>query len=216
MKEMKLEKIKKSIKKDYKMPHLYLDQLIEIEDCIKEAGYKNYDITSGDYKYQNINEIPKDTKATNEFSLHIGFLYLILSLYQSNAYFEIRDNSLKSIGLFNKIDKILRGCERKVLWFFSIIGIYGLVTIAFLVFFVYFLEEIENTILDLTLFSILVLFIIWAPIAWYFHFKKYSIIEFIAKDKKQNFFIRNKDDLIKIIITAVITGIVGFFIGKVF
>lgn len=39
-----MKKRKKLIKKDYKMPHLYKDDLEEIIEILEEANFKKYEI----------------------------------------------------------------------------------------------------------------------------------------------------------------------------
>lgn len=217
-----MKKVKKTIEKDYKMPHIYKDDLEEIIKILEEANFKKYEISTGEYDYDNIEEVPKDLKSTNELYISAGtFLDFLLRFTKSFASLKIREgnDTIKSSGLFKRVDEVISNRERKILWFFCNISLYGTIHFAIILGLISFLQWINIITIGKYL-NLIVIFIIWILIiflivSYRLKFNKYSKIEFSKICYKKIFFIRNKDTILKIII-PIITLVIGALISKYF
>jgi len=214
-----MKKRKKSIEKDYKMPHIYEDDLEEIIKILEEADFKEYKIRTKEYEYENIDEIPKDLVPVNDLFISAGpYLYFRLVFNKEFANLEIEEDTIKAKGLFKKVDEVISRRERKILWFFSNLGVYTSFTLTaiYLVIYILFKYSILNksTFLIISI-IILIIYIIWVPISFRVRFYNYSKIQFSKISDKKNFFVKNKEIILKIVV-PIITLIIGALISKYF
>lgn len=211
-----MRKVKGKIEKDYKMPHIYKDDIEEIINILEEAEFKKYEIETKEYVYENINEIKEDLVDVNELSIRAGYFYFWLNFNKGFADLEINDDTIKAKGLFKKVDEVISKRERKILWFFSNLGVYAFftLTVIYLVIYILFKFSILNksTFLIISI-IILIIYIIWVPISFWLKFNKYSKIQFSKISDKKNFFIKNKDIIIKILV-PIISGVAGAIISS--
>lgn len=213
-----MKKVKKTIEKYYKMPHIYREDLEEIIKILEEADLKKYNISTEEYEYDNIEEVPKDLKTTNELNISAGLFDFLLLLGKSYASLRIEegDNTIKSSGLFKRVDEVISKRERKILWFFSNLGVFGFsVLIAiYLVLIILFKFSIISKSNFLTIIIVTLIFsIICIPISYRVIAYKYSKIQFSKIGDKKNFFIKNKELILKIVI-PIISAAAGAIIYK--
>jgi len=206
--------------KELKMPHLLRDDLENIEAIIKELSPSDCKIETEEYEYSSIQEIPSDLKAVNEFNLRIYSPYLSLNLYKSGAFISSDSGDFKLMGAVKKIMDIISKRERKYLWYFSSLSSW-MAPILFVIPFyliVYLDEEIikSNKGLFLSTFFVSLLAIIWWISGFIFSLKRFSLIEFVYRKNKSNFFIRNKDQIIVNILVVVFTVLLTLFVQKIF
>ncbi len=211
-----MKKKEKHLRRKYKMPHLFLNDLIQIEGIFKEAHVKEYEFTTSDSEYNEVSEIEKDIKnfqsfETNSMDIKSHDPYISLTLTSSYADLYSSEDDIKSQGIFSKIDLIIVNSERKYLWFFVQIFLYGGW------FFVYPLllgsylisrEHIKSGLVYLTLSTLIFIFYI---LSFRVSLRKFSLIEFIKKTDRPNFFKRYKYQ----IILSIFSGVIGTAIGTV-
>lgn len=211
-------------RQDFKMPHLFREDLEKLEDIIKELSPQEYKFETKDFEYKTIQEITKDVEVINEINdFHIQTYnpYVSLDFNNNSAYIYSSDDDIKTIGVIKKITDIISKRERKLLWQLSRLSSFlapALIWFPFLLMIFLSKETIKsNKILFVIATLILyIVAIVWWIIGYNAHFKKFSVIELEYKKNKSNFFIINKDRIIVGIIVAIVTVILTILSQKIF
>lgn len=214
-----MKKIIQSYSQDFKMPHLYREDLKKIEQIISdELEAQKYKIECGGYEYESIDEIPNDTSSANEFSIKTYHPYIDLEFNKYNSRLYAGGDDLKMTGAIKKVEEIIQNKERKVLWFFSQIAFWiaPYLFIGPLIVLVGLIKKgaafhMIGFLLLLSLSSA-----IWLWISYYNRLKTFSIIEFINKKDRHNFFTRNKDQIILLVMGAIVGAIATVIIQNIF
>ena len=204
------------ITKNYKMPHLYRNELNKIEEIIKELKPRDYKIISSAYEYENINEIPSEIGPLFELEIKTYDPYINIEFRKYEASIYLSNNDLISSGAFSKIDKILTKSERKLFWFptsnilvpMVLGGIIGQLISRGL--------PVEPNFLKIFYLFVGILLTIYLFISFKTAFRNFSIIETIQKRERKSFLENNKDQLILITIGAAIGAIATFILEKLF
>lgn len=215
-----MEKISKPIIKQVGAIRLYLGDLIEVIDLIKkDGGFTDIKLTTEEHEYTSdeISNIGKN-EIISKISGHTPF-YLLIE-FNSSLGKGIRiyasEDTVQAEGLVAKIEKLFLKNRR---------NIYCLLTNGRIVFALYLLCQVAYVYLSITAtlgtkdFVILfapwiILYILYLVLGNGKMFKKNII--YLKKEKEiDNFFIRNKDRLLVNILSAVIGGLIGFFLGKI-
>lgn len=204
-----MKKLSKSIRKEYKCPHLFYDDLKKIIEILQEAKVESIEIKTDDYEYTDLTEVKKeDIKSKNELEIKGHNPYFSLELSKHSATFYVGNSDIISSGIFKKIDEIIKKRERKILWFFTSSALYGSFLGVGLV-----LSSVVkkgNIVLFILALSILLLGVILSFFGLFFQMKHYSKIDFFERNKLPSFFIRSKDWFVPLL-----TGIIGTIIGSV-
>jgi len=216
----------KRIEHKFKMPHLFLDDLETIENTIKkEFPQSKYKLETEELEFENLSEIPKNLSMTRNFyisvkndsDLNVYFHQCCADI--SATYYD----DAKTFGLFNKIVEIISKRERKLLYWWSelnpfmvgLLFISAQISVELLVH-----KKQKNAIFGCLAIAIVFLaFICCWFVGYYIHTRKFSIIEFVHKKEKPNFFKRNKDSIIIVIIGAILGSLftlIAEFIIKLF
>ncbi|MBP9702832.1 hypothetical protein KBD69_04035 [Candidatus Woesebacteria bacterium] len=194
-----------SFEKEFKTPCLYLDDLQEIENIfLIELKAKYYDIRTDNYKYNSFKEISTDYKGSIS-ELRIGSFTpdIRISLTQSSAGITCNDHELESIGAAGKIYEIIRRRERRVYWFWFERLYYLLLASPLLPY--------VNIFLYKWLAYAIILLIGIIAISLFMRltnmYKASKIVLLYTRDK-ENFFSRNKDQIM-LVILGTIFGVLG-------
>lgn len=176
------------------MIHLYRDDLIEIENILKEQlKAKDIKLSTSEYEFSSVSEIPEDTQPTNDFKIQSYSPYVSIDLGTVSAKVYVSENSLSELGAFTEIVNVLKRRQRKFkhyflhssAWFAPSIVIYSILLAA------YFKDGRSLILVPLALLGIL-----W----WLTGFKtalgRYSTTEFTIQSASPSFFKRNKDQII--------------------
>lgn len=204
-----------------KMPHLFREDLENIEEIIKkELNPSEYKLDLGSLEYQEIKEIPEDTNLTNEFYINTSSPYIRIDFNKYSARVFSGDDDVKTVGAVKKITDVILKNERRFLWYFSQLSQWLAPIILYIfsaLFYIPFDREakLSKTWLITEIFIILFL-VIWWIAGYKNNLKKFSVIEFAYRKNKSNFFIRNKDQIIVGIIVAIVTVLLTLFFQSVF
>jgi len=199
----------------FKAPHLFIEDLEEIEKIFKEdLKPKIYEIETEQYKYTSIDEVSKDNNILHrlKFSSYSPNIFIDFTPY--SATIRSFEHSLDAVGAAEKISEVIRNRERKLYWFLYNRYIYAgwLISIA-----VWFIPKQYSFI-----FIILLLFLIPLLIVFIFRLTNLynvSTIEFKSVKTAKNFVERNKDQILVNLITVsigAILGVVGTIIAYYF
>jgi len=204
----------KRIEHKFKMPHLFLDDLETIENTIKkEFPQSKYKLETKELEFESLSEIPKNLSITRNFYISVWndsesfYSRIDVNFHQwgasiSTDYYD----DAKTFGLFNKIVEIISKRERKLLYWWlklnpfmvGLLFISALISVELLVH-----KKQKNAIFVWLLIAMLLASICCYFIGEYINTRKFSIIEFVHKKEKPNFFKRNKDSIIIAIIGAI-------------
>lgn len=210
-----MKKLSKSISKNYKMPHLYLEDVKEIEEAIKEAKPRIYKITIDNYEYENVAEIPRDISPVYEMDIYSYSPYISIEFRKLGATVYMGEDDLVSAGVFTKIDKVLTKAQRKLLWLPSsnmfISAVFGVIIG----------QLVSRTLpIDANPFKIVPLILaVLLSIYMIFSFKtalsNYCVIEFLKRSEKKSFLEKNQDQIVLIAFGAIIGAIITVLLEKI-
>jgi|SRR3989344_1813632 len=201
------------LNQDLKMPHMFREDLENIEEIItKELSPREYKLESESFEYTSIKEISGDTGSTNHFYIKTYSPYISIDFSKSYARVYTDEDDLKTIGAFKKILAIISKRERKTLWIFSKLANYlapSLLT------FTVILPRSAQISQNMSLFLVSTsLLMVWIIFGFWTDIKKYSIIEFVNRKNKSNFFYRNKDQIGVNILVGIVFLLLGYFVKK--
>lgn len=197
------------------MPRLFRDDLVEIEKIIKnELKPREYKLETKDYEYEEIESIPSDTKQTVDFHIQTHDPYISIDFNRFSARVYAGDDNLDTTGALTKIIEILSRKERKVLFWSQKIAVW-IAPILFIAPIQALTEigEIKSTKHWVAL-GVSLLAAIWWIVSFYSSMYKFSTIRFVFHKESPGFLTRNKDQIILVILGAVIgalaTGLFTF------
>lgn len=209
-----MNKIIKSISKNY-LPVIIdiniLEKLIELFDL---ANIK-YFIETENYRYDSLNSLI-NSKNENKISS--------LSIYTIDTYISIRFDKLWATvyissddpyasGLFYKIDTIINESKRR----FSIIYSYYFIWSLIIAYNIFDIINNQNQFVSKKVeLYFLIIYILYVIRALYIRLFSHSTIQMIKKRQVGTFFYRKRDDLILMVISAIIGAIVTVFVMKYF
>ena len=205
--------------RDFKMPHLFREDIEGIEEIIKSLSPKDYSIETREFKYGSINDIPDSTKNTSCFRIIMDKPNIFLYLDRWAANLSSNEGDLKVFGAVSKIAEIIAKRERKVLYYSQIL--FFLVFILILLFPTRLFVHDNIRLLEINYTSAFV-GVICLALIFKQNLKNFSIVEFKGKKDRPNFLSRKKDDIIMLFIGAIIglsipvlyNFIIGLFIKK--
>lgn len=174
------------------MPHLFREDLEELEDIIKELSPGEYKLETKDFEYGAVQEIAKDTKRVNDFRIEVYDPYISLDFNEYSAYIYSSSDEIKIVGAIKKIVDVLSKRERKIRWFLSnlatrLASIFIGTSFTLLIF----LEKgtiKSSQILILALIFMVLFSVIWLVVSHRISFHSFSVVEFRYKKDKLNFF----------------------------
>lgn len=196
-----MEKITKSISKEYAPVVVYLDDLEAIENVLLEKS-THIEIKTEDYKYSSIKELSEKSKNKRIQKLHIEstnpYLNIEFDKLWTRVYCSL--DSLEAAGIFWKLDQIIKGTRRlgKLSFFYKFSALWIINGIMVLV--SKFLSL--NLIIAQSVSVLLLAFTLWIL---YINLTRHSEIVLIYKSSKITFWNKNKDAIIVNLITALVT-----------
>jgi len=210
-----MKRLQKSIRKEYKMPHLFLEDIEQIESVVKEAKPREYAIEFGGYEYAGIDEVPKNVESTTEFHIRTRDPYLSLDLSKYGATLYISSDDLGSTGLFAKVNETIKKRERKFAWFSSQVAIWLAPALFFSS-----IPPLEKILKEgasarsLVLASFVVALALWWYISYALGLKSFSKVEFTKKKDRIGFVRRKKDQILLSVISAVVGSVLTVFLER--
>ena len=208
-----MKKKPQEIIKEFKMPHLFREDLEEIENLLKKLSPNRYILETQDFEYENVEEIPKDLIETNEFDITPNKPYISISFSLHDATLYTNKDDVKTIGTIEKIAQVILPRERKLIyWARHCVWITPLF-VGYLTGMV--LASNKSDLYTLWILPIISLFIIaLCAIPLFNYIRKFSIVNFGYKKNKITFFSRNKDQIILILLTSFLSVIGTIFVIK--
>lgn len=200
--------------KDLKMPHLFREDLENIENVIKqELSPNRYKLESESFEYTGMSEIKDKVKETTEFRIESHAPDVIIVFTRKKASIHAHDDSVETMGAIKKVLDIVTKGERRFLFYSSHIGY--LIAPILIIFssLILYRPYIIGDLLETTHLILILLFsIIWFVIIVYVVENQFSLVEFTYKEDKSNFLSRNKDQLFLGILIAIASFLLGKFL----
>jgi hypothetical protein len=229
-----MEKVQKTYHKNYPMLRLFKDDVKQIVDLIKK-NHKDAEIIIDEYKVEDISEIDKVPKQkTTKFYIQFFQKYrdenpyrsemLTLDLTNDNASLRVsNENDTYLRGIASQIDSILSRRERRTINFLFSTPIIVLITslillpAATILGLPWSFSKQTSLAISLTLIIILIIIlaILWLIWAVNKKFKKYVVIYLISSNERSRFFSRNRDEIPKMVLSALIGSVVTILIGGI-
>jgi len=201
---------------NFKMPHLFREDLELLEKIIKEElKPKEYKLETEEFEYQEFKEISEDTETTSEFHIQTHSPYISIDFSNHSARLYADSDDLKTIGALKKIEEIIFRRERKTLWRISNLSMWSIVLIYLPQLLSIMSPKIGSKLVFILLLTFIVMVILWFFIGFR-SLNNFSLIEFAYSKNKPNFFTRNKDQIILIIFGTIIGALVTIIFQKIY
>lgn len=210
-----MKKISKPLSKEYRLVHLYLDDLRKIEDVIHEAKPKSYKITADYYEYNTVSEI-SNNGPIYELKIQSYDPYINIEFRKYGASVYISNDDLKLSGVFSKINQILTKSERKVMGFPTSNTFVSIVFGAIEGQLISYALPIKFDGMGISLLLVSIVFGLYLILAFSFVFRNACVIETISRRDKQSFLKKNQDQLILIILGAFLGAIATVLLERFF
>lgn len=208
-----MKKKNTTFRKKFKMPYLFREDLEEIENIIKtELKPREFKMSTKEYEYDNLELMPKNSESINEFYIKTHSPYISIDFYGHDAQIYAGDDDIKTIGAVVKIIKVISERERKILWYCYRLSL--LIGLAILIFVL--TSGFYNRIVTILFIFLLLLIIIWTGIITYIEVYRFSVINFNYSKENLNFIKRNKDQIILLILSAILGALATILITKIF
>jgi hypothetical protein len=203
-----MEKIEKSITKNYLTVKVFLDDLEAIESALKESS-ERLEIKTDEYSFSSVEELKAQYKDQTLKRLEISSLNPYIRIEFTPLWVRLYSgsDSTSSAGLFYKLNSIISTTTRKPEFFYSytFTGLLNLLALASL------LLPKEFKVAILVFLSILVL---WLCYVAYIRLMNSSKIIMMKRHDLKGFFQRNKDILIVGFFTSIVTIFVTLLLSN--
>lgn len=208
-----MEKISQSLSKEYLPLVIYKDDLETLIDILATNG-NEVEIRVDNYSYESISELisHKGLQPLNSIEISSNNPYCHIKLNTLSADLYVGDDSYKASGTFHHLDKVLISCLRKPSFLYSYytMWIINLSCSA--------LSALDNAKTNNDLIHFLAYYtflpLIWTAYVLFIRMKKHSTIRLGKRSEATNFFRRNSDQILLMIVSAVIGAAVVTFWNK--
>ncbi|MBY0498927.1 MAG: hypothetical protein K2P74_04815 [Nitrosomonas sp.] len=205
-----MQKIDKHQSKSYGPLVLWRGDLENIFSIFGEASVSKINIESGDTKFDSPNEFLEhssgDTISELKIFIHNPFIQIDLSKHWVRLFASSSD--LQSAGLFSKVDSVLSDCERKPRFLHKYVWFFLFMTLTFSLSYFPIFKPFAYYVP-----ALLILVVFWSIYITFSNFKT-SIIRIFHKKYRPNFFIRNRDSIVIAIFSALLGGVLTYFVPK--
>jgi len=228
-----LEKVRKRFFEQYPMLRLFRDDVEGIINLF-EKDYKDAEIIVDEYKLENSSDIDKLVKSqvTNfsvqafqrypqETPYRVELLRLVLNC--DEAHLSVSDeNDTHLRGLASKISSILSQRKSRLHFLTAppmalVLGVFFSIPTSIILALPWSFSKqpVLSILLALSILLLIALVIIWLVVMVRVRTKKYVVIYLTNSNARSTFFSRNKDELPKMILSAVIGGLVTLILGGI-
>lgn len=211
-----MERIDKSISKEYLPLTIYRDDLEEIATALPADA--EISISTGDYKFTSVAEFAEHTKADRIYDLEFKSRepYMIIEFRQVRARIYVGSSAPMSAGVFFAVDQILKRNRRFLAWCYSLYFVWIINGLLFLSTVLFIGKVPRRAIPSFWYPAINSMFIAAALWIFYVCRFRYSVVIPRYRHTARGFFVRNRDNLIVAVIAAIIGAIAGVTLTLLF
>ena len=211
-----MKKVKQSIYTTLSTAKLFLDDLEEIDKILKES-WSSYTLTIDEYELESLNEITQieEKQNFNKLEVRLTEPYFTLNIDEDRTYI-YSDNHSLCIGVIERIKPIIK---RRKAYFNSSFFFWVFIILNVLLLFSFLLENtfykglysdlIEYIVLGLTILSSIKVVVS----SFSKNRKNFTVFTTKKSNKQSNYFTRNTDQIITILISGFIGLITGIFVA---
>jgi len=195
-----MKKLDQSISQDYFPIKLYLNDLVEIQQILRECS-KDHKFESSGYSFDSIEELVANIGKRELFELEINSSgpYSRIEFTRMWAKLYVGSSTLDSAGLFHNLSQVLAKARRQPWFMYSYYSIWGLNIFSLAATFI----RSPFT----SAFSYCALAIVFWVL--FVRLRRNSTIILVSRDVPMSFWSRNKDEIIIALISAVMGAILG-------
>lgn len=203
-----MEKLNKHISKDYLPVKIYLDDLEKIVAVLDDNSIK-YFIETVDYKFDNLTELINAVPDQELKSIKIDTSnpHMTIEFHQKWAKIYVSVDNMLTTGLFHEIDTIINHSKRFIPFLYSYYFV-CIINILLLIGNV-FMNRNEQLFPEYIVMTLNVISFLWIAYVIYIRLVKHSSIRIIKEEHVSNFFKRKRDDLILVLLSALVGAILG-------
>jgi len=204
-----MKKVNKSVFVVLSVVKLFLNDLEEI-DAILKANSSSYKLTLDDYELESINEVREidEKQDFHELKIQVSDPYISVEINKNGSHiYLLSEDEIMSIGITEKLKKILKNRRntwkyfyRYTTYFFVIVSILSLELSP-----VYY----ENHKIILIGYAFWAFTILWCIVSFIFRNKNNIVFTSKKYHEIDNYFVRNKDQLIN----SIVSGFIGLLVG---
>lgn len=199
---LNMEKINKSLEKEYLTSRIFLEDLEEIQNILKSS--KGFKIKAEDFIFSNIDELKSkfSNKILQNVTISASEPFIIIQIKKQRIELYSDSDDLISTGMFYKIDSVISKTALKPDTLYSYRNIL-IIALSYS-----FLKDMID--IGVYIFGAIPI-ICWNLWVGYIRMFKSGEVIVIRREDSKNFFSRNKDQIIiqmsVIIVTIIITSI---------
>jgi len=202
-----VKRIRQSHGEELKPVALYLDDLERIIEIFKEAS-DDVRILTSEYELDSIDEFRNLHEETlNYLKISISEPFVSLELKPNGIWLFISEDELISRGVFEKIKQLLHSRRRKLSWLTANPYLAG-AAVGSSAFPFFKAIDSQNVYWAVLGCSLLMIGAIWTWWSFAGTLKKYSIVRLRRRAESPSFWKRKKDDIVLVIISAVVGALI--------
>ena len=206
-----MQKLSESTQIEFKMPHLYKDDLEAIEKILQEELHtRSFSIEAGGYHYDSVREIDNQNAPVTELKIETHEPYITINFNKHSANLFISDSEVNTLGAASKIEQIIERRQRNFRWTNAKLATWlsGGVTVIFLLAFTTNFSS-KHLFATSIYFVGFILSCIWIYSSYHQSLKQYCKVEFVESINRTSFWIRKKDDVLVAVISTFFGAILG-------
>lgn len=213
-----MQKIYNYVIKRYRRPHLFKEDLFEIENVLKELKSSKYTVSADGYGYKDIAEAIQDKKILKSLRYQSYSPLASINFDEKSASAYIGEDNNELLGTLVKISEIIKKRERKFTYYLRDSLAANIITgmlpfPSLLLISISISQKVGNIYSLMTNITSITMLLYLAFV--FFSRNKYSLIENRRKNDAQSFLERNRDLLIIGTITTIVGTLIGFYLAKI-
>ncbi|MEO9474221.1 MAG: hypothetical protein ABJG41_01760 [Cyclobacteriaceae bacterium] len=205
-----MEKISEHLGKDFSMVRLYRDDLRHLESILTQTS-DEVTWTTGNYKFESLQELLDNYKKNEikELLINSRLPWTTIELRHYRSSISVISNEPKDEGIFSQLCKVIEPTEQKFQFLFSF-KTYWIVLITYFIAKYAFDFEVHPA-----LHGSFLTFLVSLPIygSW-IKSRRNTLIKLIERHEDSNFWNRNKDKVILLLIGGLIGAAITFLIDQ--
>jgi hypothetical protein len=201
-----MKKVSDSLKAEYSMLRLYKTDLVEISETINLLS-KESTWTTDKYSYDSFKEFVSNNneKELRQLKIRSYQPSVIIDLYRHSGELTVYSDEISHEGLYNRLNKILFKRQLKVSFLFNGRIFWSLLLLLLII---NLLFKIPNRISEL-IYGVLIFI---QGIGGYLSLTRNSIILMYNRDEEKNFWTRNKDQIILLLLGAILGSVLTMIV----
>lgn len=204
----------KSIYKDLPPIKLYLDDVREIYEILKEHCATVVILTDR-YELNDVDTLKNiEVDSLNQLTIQGSNPYVSVEFKEGNAHIYMQEDSITNRGILSKIDDALKRCKRSIARLFVGWQFYAFSLFTVMIANVLIGTFVRGWVMISLIICMVVLYLGLLVYASTLDTKKYSTIVLTERRGEKSFFTRNKDRILVGTITAIVTAILTFVVIK--